>query len=216
MHYKIEVILPPIDADKLEQAIESILHPFNENNNHCDGAEFFDYYTIGGRWSGSKLRERLDPAKLEAFHNLLTERKVTVSGFQAGKPTLQPASQRDMVDALWREHFPDSGTDSCPLFDHAPSPDPSDICRLDQLPDGYSASRVVIAGPAHNDGGLTARYMVSRDFWNGVNHVDTTWNGNVSEAVASYEKTLERATTEHHEIMSPKPDWLVVTLDCHS
>src|SRR5262245_27782076 len=109
MHYHLEVILPPVD--NVEQAIGQILEPFDENGKDEDGHRnshaFWDWYVVGGRWAGAKLQAMLDPKKLEEFNAELTKRKVTVSGIQAGKQELSPASQIPMVDALWNEFFPD-------------------------------------------------------------------------------------------------------------
>ena len=54
MHYHCEIILP--ETDDIESAIASVLAPFNENgrNDYCpDHHAFWDFYAIGGRWSGA-------------------------------------------------------------------------------------------------------------------------------------------------------------------
>ncbi|GAF91717.1 unnamed protein product, partial [marine sediment metagenome] len=98
MHYHCEIILPPTDA--VESAIAEIMAPFDENNEDEEtrSPSFWDWYQIGGRWSGSKLTDHFDKDKLKNFHAELENRKVTVSGFQCGKQDISPASQIPMVD----------------------------------------------------------------------------------------------------------------------
>lgn len=207
-----EVVMPP--CDDVNAALEKILAPFDENgeeNRHV----FWDWWVIGGRWSGTKAKAKLDPAKIEAFYAELNERKVTVSGVQMGKQELSPASQIQEVDALWREMFPESGLQSCPLFGHSGDKLPGDICTLDECPKALKASRVIVAGNSHRDD-LDAVYMISESEWNGVNHIDTGFSGLVSDAISAHIKRLKNYGAEYAERITPRPDWLVVTVDYHS
>jgi len=224
MHYHLEIILPPVDD--VEQAVEQILKPFDENGKDEDGDPnrhgFWDFYVIGGRWSGVKLEVMLDPERLQVFHAELKNRKVTVSGLQFGKLTLDPGSQVAMVNSLWNEYFPESPVKVCPLFSHfndqyKHSARFPDVMRLKDMPGSLKASRVIIAGPKwNNEGFLAAEYMLQDSFWNGVTWVDSRWDGKVQTAIDEHNDRLKSAAPEYVARYVPKDDWLVVTVDYHS
>ncbi len=215
MHYHLEIIMPP--TDDVEGAVKMIMEPFDENGSededHDTKHAFWDWYVIGGRWAGAKMLDKFGREKLSDFHKMLSEKKITVSGVQAGKPTLQPAEQIATVDAMWREAFPDSGFDVCPLFDHYKD-DVGDVMKLGELP-ATLCSHVIIAGPGYSCP-IEAHYMVSDAIWNGVTHVATAWNGTIEAALAEWDKKLDSYREEWRITHTPSPDWLVVTVDYHS
>jgi len=212
MHYHLEVILPPVS--NINDAVTEILRPFDENAEERSSA-FWDWWVIGGRYSGSKAESRFPPDKLEAFKRWLIEEKVTVSGLQVGKQELAPASQIIKVDAKWREMFGVEGP--CTLFRHSNANSEEldgDICPLREAMQAR-AYRVIIAGPGY-EGGLTASYMIEEEFWNGVSHTKSTWDGRLASAVEQYKERLSRSTDEYRAAHIPKPDWITVTVDYHS
>lgn len=219
MHMHLEVLMPP--TDNIEEALEKIMQPFDESGSDEDGNQnqhtFWDWYQVGGRWAGAKMEAKLGKDRLASFNKALTEREVTVSGIQFGKQTLQPASQIEMVDALWREMFPDSNLTVCPLFDHAPKVIEGDVCQLSEVPDGLTAERIIIAGPEFNDGTkFRAEYMISDEIWNGVMHVKTQWDGQFKTAINAFKEKIKGYRDDYREKRIPKDDWIVVTVDYHS
>lgn len=224
MHYHLEVVMPPVED--IEVALKQILAPFDENGvdegGHPHKYAFWDWYVIGGRWAGAKLETTLDPAKKEAFYDEMKRRGVTVSGFQAGKQKLQPESQISMVDALWREYFPESPLKTCPFFDHfndqyQNSDGFPDIMRLKDVPPLLTASHVIIAGPSwQDDTTFEAKHMLQDSVWNGVTHVDSRWDGSVQAAIDEHIEDLKDAKPEYAAKHIPQDDWLVVTVDYHS
>jgi hypothetical protein len=216
----------------LEAVIESVMRPrWRHNEGREDDEEgelertphaFWDWYVIGGRWAGSKLQAVLDPDKLRAFHEQLVAKGVTVAGFQAGKQELSPASQIPMVDALWRETFPESRIERCPLFAHAADQNakgldgilPMDICRLAELPKDFTASHVIFAQPGWNSetedrsGPPKAAWMIAE--W-----MKTDWDQKVSSAVEMYIQSLAHLREEWRARVTPTDEWLAVTVDCH-
>lgn len=224
MHHHLEIIMPPTAS--VEAAVAQIMSPFDESGSDEDGNPnrhtFWDWYVIGGRWSGAKLECSLDPEKKDAFFAELTNRKVTVSGVQAGKQKLVPESQIIMVDALWNEFFPDAPVKVCPFFDHfndqyKNSDGFPDIMRLADVPKELTACHVIIAGPSwRDDGMLEARHMLQTEVWNGVTHVDAKWDGKVFAAIEEHRERLRNAKPEYAEKHLPNDDWLVVTVDYHS
>lgn len=194
MHYKLEIIMPP--TDDVEGAVEKIMEPFSEYNEDSKHT-FWDFYSIGGRWAGNKVEARIDPKILEEFYQWCKDEKITVSSVQCGKQTLSPADQIPKVDEKWQEM---TGLDGpCLIFDHAGSGYGSldgDVCKLSELPEGYTASHVIIAD---NDGRVLL--MLEDLLWRGDNGTD--WDGKVQSAIDKCEVT-------------PTEDWLAVTVDYHS
>lgn len=208
MHYHLEIIMPPIDEDKVEASVGTILAPFDENNED-NTHTFWDWWVIGGRWSGAKVRASLRPEKLEAFHKLLSDEGVTVSGLRCGKEKLDPATQQGRVDQIWREWFPESGYQACPLFEHAGERLPGDVMRLGDVPEGLTCARAILV-----EADLTALEMLEKSAWNGVSWQDCSWDGSIP-------KLIEKGARPHaqpkwKEANTPTDDWLVVTVDYHS
>lgn len=210
MHYHCEIIMPPVDD--VEAAVAKIMAPYSENNEDSRHA-FWDWYQLGGRYSGAKLEAMAPEGQIERFHEELKRLKVTVSGLQWGKQELSPASQAAAVDALWREMVPGAG-DVCPLFKHSGDSMSMDVCRVDQIPQRLTAFTVIVANDKYD--GLAADELLHKSIWNGASIQDTTFSGGVHEALAKHEEGLERATAEYREKCSVKPDWLCVTVDYHS
>lgn len=55
MHSHIEIIFPP-NTKNINEAVEQILKPFDENVEENKNT-FYDWYEIGGRWSGYKGKQ---------------------------------------------------------------------------------------------------------------------------------------------------------------
>lgn len=218
MHFHLEIIMPP--AEDVEAALQEIMNPFDENSSHEEnddfsGHPFWDWWTIGGRWSGAKIEAKVGADKLKEFKQKLTDMDITISGLVYGKQEISPANQIPAVDALWNEMFPDSGSEKCTLFQHSGSLIDSDICRLDELPDGLMAAKVIIAAPQWYDK-IGAENMFSKSLWNGVTHEKTRWDGNVKEAIEMHLDKIKNYKEEARDKYMPKPDWLCVTIDYHS
>ena len=217
MHYHLEIVMPPTDA--VEAALAQILDPFYEgldrNDENANGHPFWDFWSIGGRWSGAKVQAMFSEERMQAFHAALSEARVTVSGLISGKEELSPSDQIPAVDALWCEHFPESPIKQCPLFKHYTG-NVGDVMRLADVPAGLTASRVIIAGPHYKGEKLEAVYMIQDEAWNGVTHVKCEWDGKVRSAIEKHLERIKSYRPEYIEKMTPQPDWLVVTIDYHS
>jgi len=218
MHYRLEVILPP--TDDIEAAIAEVMAPFSEclddDDENKSSFTFWDWYQLGGRYSGRKLEQAVGEEKVDAFRKVLNEKNVTVSGLVWGKQELSPASQIPMVDALWREMCPGGG-DVCPMFKHSGEGVGSmDICTLDQMPEETTALAVIIAGHSYDGTKLEAKYMIHDSMWNGVMHVETQWDKKVKSALDDWVKKLSNYAEAYKQKHMPQRDWLVVTVDYHS
>lgn len=216
-HYHLEIVMPPT-AD-VHAAVTQILAPFDESLDREDeaanGHPFWDWWVIGGRWAGEKITCAFGKKRMGAFYSALHAEGVTVSSVRCGKESLSPKSQIAKVDAMWREHFPESQIMECPLFDHYKG-DIGDVMKLSDVPENLTAHRVIVAGPSFDESKLRASYMVETEIWNGVCHTRSTWSGKLYDALAEHAKDLERAISEYAAKQTPKPDWLVVTIDYHS
>ena len=221
MHYSCEIIIPP--NNDVRSAVAQILAPFDENGRDEYGEPnryaFWDFYVIGGRYAGRKTEAFIDPAELAEFYAWMKANKVLVQGFVSGKQTLADIKTERLVDDKWRAMFPGKG-EKCILFSHSNDQYhealPGDICRLGDAPETYKASRVIIAGLQYSGRGLEAKFMVETEYYNGVSHLDTEWNGNVRGAVAAYISSAWRSQPEWREKNMPTDDWMAITVDYHS
>lgn len=215
-HYHLEIIMPPVEDVKA--AVKQIMKPFDEGGEDSYKS-FWDWYVIGGRYAGAKLN--YDKSKTDAFYAWLKAEGVTVSGVQCGKQELSPASQVEKVNAKWAEMFPESGLTVCPLFAHYQNQyddnlRPPDVMKLGGVSKDLTAFAVIVAGKAYSGDGLKAEFMIHQYMWNGVNHVDTKWDGLVSSALEMHTKKLEGYREEYRKEATPTDDWLCVTVDYHS
>lgn len=234
MHYKLEIIMPPTTKQNTEAQIAFIMAPYDENIDIPEDRDdddalfewasktkqaFWDFYTIGGRFAGSKFKATLNQNKLKQFTEELDKQKITVSGIQCGKQALSPASQIPVVDKLWNEYFPGSG--ACQLFAHSNNQYDSgdahamDICTLDKMPHDYECEQVMIVTPQF-DGALGVESMFNRSIWDGRRFHDTDWSGTVGEALDRHVKRIENYVKSFQDQNTPKDDWLCVTIDYHS
>lgn len=218
MHYHLEIVMPPVA--NIEEAVGVILKPFSEctdeeeeSNTHA----FWDWWQLGGRYSGAKLEAHCGE-RLQEFRDWLHAEGVTVSGLQFGKPTLQPADQRAKIDAKWVEMFPKAGA-ICPLFDYSGKTMEGDACTVAEIPEALRAYSCIIAGPRYNggkyDGPLEAKELLHKSIWNGCTHQDTTWDGGVRSAIAQHAERLKNSAEEYKAALTIQPDWIVVTVDYH-
>lgn len=218
MHHHLEVIIPP--TNNVEESLNQVLERFNEEYKDEEGyitrSAFYDYYVLGGRWSGCKIEHLLGKDKIDKFTELLVKEKITVSGVVFGKETLKPESQIDKVNKLWNKFFPNSPVKECPLFDNYKN-DYGDVLPLGELPKTLTASRVIIAKQHWEDPTkIEAEFMYATDLWNGVTFQDTNWNGNVKEALNEYTKKLKNMSEEFVKKNTPQDNWICVTVDYHS
>ncbi len=198
MHYSLEVIMPPV-AD-VKAALDEILQPFDENDDD-NSHSFWDWWQIGGRYSGHKTEATVSPEKIKEFHAELNRRGVTVSGIQFGKQELSPASQVPMV---------------CPIFRHSGERSGADICTYKDIPPALTAYKLIVAAKDYKDEKLEAVTMFTQALWNGVTHEDTKWDGTVASGIAMHLAKLESYKDEYAAKITPQPDWMVVTVDYHS
>jgi len=217
MHAVAEIVIPP-NRDIAESVKQIMEYFFDEDDkgNKTDHADWWDFYVIGGRFSGHKLEASLGEEKLQAFREELIRRKVTVSCLQCGKQELNPASQIPMVDALWLEMFPGKG-EACPLFAHARNQYgkrgiyADDVCKVSEIPGSLTAERIIVAGPHWEDPArIIPVRMWATEWWNHVEHQKTAWDGNVKAALAAM-----RAETGYRKVQVTD-EWVVVTVDYHN
>lgn len=226
MHYHCEVIMPP--SRDIQETLEKILSKFDKNN--LDGEcpfphAFFDWFVVGGRWAGAKESCRFDPGKLEQFYKDLKAARVTISSIRFGKQAISPASQIPMVDKMWNDLFPTENGEitPCPIFAHSNNQYDGndllacDICRVDEIPETLKCNRVIIAGPSPDGNTIQVKFMLCDEQWNGINFMPINWDGLVKTAIKKFaEEAVTLCRAEYVEKITPKPDWICVTVDYHS
>lgn len=219
MHYHLEIIMPP--TENVKEAVSKILQPFSENGDPdaVDQEErepskhaFWDWWVIGGRYSGAHLTAKYEPSRLDEFYDQLAQNKVTVGSLVAGKQELVPATQIPFVDELWQHQFPEDGP--CPIFKHSNNQyedNYSDVCQMFDLPKHLNCSRVIIT-----DKDFRPTLMLEDSYWNGVTWVESKWDGSVSSALEMLQKKMKNGRPEWVAANAIESNWLLVTVDYHS
>lgn len=232
MHTHCEIVIPP--TDDVETAIRNVLAPFDETAPADDDGDrnphtFWDFWVIGGRWSGNKLLATLDKSRLSAYNEWLTTERVTVSGLQCGKQELCPAEQSAKVDERWREMFGGNPGTKCPLFQHSNDQYAhsvngayGDVMLLKDVPGALECGRIIFAEPSFNPdaseftGPISVGFMLQDEVWNGHNHMKVDWDGTFGSALAKRLQYLQGRRDGYVMAATPGPEWLVVTVDYHS
>jgi len=227
MHYYAEVITPPlpdpIDLKILDMRLGEALAQHSENTSEEDAGgyqSFYDWFTIGGRWAGNKEQAMYDPARLSQFYDLLNNQdpKLTVSSVQAGKQKLSTPEMEALVDRLWKEAFPDSTAEHCPIFAHSNDQYASesalggDVMRYKDVPwANISCARFIVL-----NADWKVHYMLEHEYWNGYTFQETSWDGSLKDGLEKLQERAKMWTDDWREQHMPKDDWLVVTVDYHS
>lgn len=220
-HYHTEILLPPTASD-IPKAIAEIMQPFDENDDDNGGCAFWDFYVIGGRFSGTKNVARYDQSALQEFYNALTQHKVTVSGLTCGKQEIKPESQIPLVDELWSKHFPEYAGKPCPLFKHSNNQYSSDsllegdIMDFADVPASLKADRIIVAGLSYDKSKFEAKEMLVESSWNGCTWQKTDWDGTFGNAIAMLTKQVADCSPKHRDERTPVKGWKAVTVDYHS
>ena len=185
MHAIVEIVIPP--TEDIAAAVDKAMNR---------SKSWWDFYVVGGRFSGHKLESRLDPKKVEEFYAALSEKKVTVSSMQCGKQELAPASQIPMVDEMWQKMFPGFG-EHCLFFNHSNNQYQhsfgTDVCKVSEMPENLTCCRLIIVGKTFSS--------LCTEHWNGKDFVKTKFDGKVMPVLKK--KKIPG-------------DWLVVTVDFHN
>lgn len=215
MHYRLELIMP--NVENVEGFIKTLLEPFYEEYNDEDGNVthygFYYHYQIGGIWSGRKIIDQLDEKKMQEFQQWLMDNKITVSSVVLGKETLAPESQKEKVDKMWLEKFPESGFNECPLFSNAGNNLQGDILEYDKVKD-FKCCRIIYA--YMDEGKPKITFMLQDEFYNGKNWQESIWDGSFKHAQILFKENLAGHREEYINKITPKENWIVVTIDYYS
>ena len=213
MIHHLEMVMPP--SGSLVHDIATTLAPYNEDNEHATGHRLLEHWRIGGRFSGDKLLAQLGHHRVSAFYDILNQHGVKVHGVSAGKQRLL-AQHVELVDSLWREHFPDSGIDACPLFDQSNhvhswgSHDwrlPGDVMTMRECPPDFTADDVLVAYGRKAAFGVSLSNEPGGTLWDAGLWAADPWDGTIGHALALY---------SHIGQLPIESDWLAVTLNCNS
>lgn len=136
MHFHCEVYAPEVPAD-IETYVAEAMAPYSQvdwdyEEEDCEEAErdcFWDWYVIGGRWSGQHSLSMLNEEKLENFYGLMKSLK-----------------DEQSIDLLFDLYFPEYGY-PCPFTRNAyDGLYEDDIWPLEQIPGNYKCYTLVVPG----------------------------------------------------------------------
>lgn len=195
MHNLMEIIVPP-HLDPVE-AIGLAMDPYNMNHDSEDFVDtFFDYYNIGGRWSGTHLKSKLGLKRLQIFENEILQIKPGLRDFPN-----TPEDKKRCFE-IWGKHFPEV-KDSCPFWgNQAPEGTNEDYHFLDITTVGELGDEVKCATFAIiNCYGESFKNLIHLEEWNGEDWELTGFNG------------VKEELLRHPSV---RKDWWIVTLDYHS
>lgn len=216
MHEHLEIIMPPRDLEDIQDAVQQVMDRYCTTEDDSESEyrfwAFWDFYLLGGRYSGRKLTNTLDQERIEAFFKALQDADIQVHVVVAGKQSVTTPEQWAQVNAIWNERFPDSGFDECPYFENAGPVLMGDVMELGKIRvDKVECNMMIVAD---EEGAVVFRAQDS--VFNGTNHETTTWNGTIQNGLELMAEMLEHYTPEYRYRVTPKDDWLVVTVDFHS
>ena len=95
MHKGVILLTKASSKEGAISAAESFLEPYGNSR-------VWDWYVIGGRWSGTLREDSLDKKKLAKYHKEFEKRKL---GWTSAENSEE--AQREKAWALWREMFPE-------------------------------------------------------------------------------------------------------------
>lgn len=214
MHYHLEIIMPPCSPSEIEARVSEIMAPWEEGGKDEYGDEqrhgFWDWYEIGGRYTGSHRRASFDPEKLSVFYDAIRDAGVQIKGLVLGKEELATDADRAKVESLWREFFPDDEI-GCQDFKDYDGAD-VDYRTVEAIGKHLSAYRVIVADwhEWKEERNLRAKRMLTKEIWNGVEHQDAKWTGSVPDLIS------EVRSVDNWRSVDIGDDWLCVTVDYHS
>ena len=217
MHFHNEIVIPPTKHLSVEPVVKEVMARFDETSEDVPEWEqkhtFWDYFLIGGRFSGSKLTSGIPKEDMDEFIKLLQHHNITVSNFQAGKQNIEPRYQVPMVNALWQEKFPGKGS-VCPIFKSDEKYN-SDICTVENIKDGLKCYRVIIGTFNAKKNKYEASWMIEENMFNGLCLIKSDWDTTVKHALKKYHDYLHQYDRVPQPHMLVQDDWLVVTVDNH-
>lgn len=139
MHYHAEVFVPT--KKNYQNVVAEIMAPHYEkwsDNDEESREGFWDWYVIGGRWSG---RHTILDLYLkygdEAYNAMLQEFKERFGWWEGGPERITRETRKAQFEEVFHKHFPDANL-------HVPMPAwrdsykqdgyPDDICALEDIP----------------------------------------------------------------------------------
>jgi len=217
MHYHAEFVIDEmlINGDNHEDILRVALKKFNEHYEYEDEDgyrnpyAFYDYFVIGGRFSGSHILCEIDTGP---FVEWCREEGVTISAVVRGKQQLDPPEQAEKVDAKWREMFPGCGKHAL-IFDHSGQGlGQFDITKLKEVNLALKCCTFGVISSGH-DGKPSLKYLLHDSYWNGVCHQAVDWNGSFWLGISNFRDRLKDLGGPNMNI--DDSEWEVVTVDYH-
>lgn len=226
MHAVAEIIIPP--TKDIKASITTVMEYFIEEDDKGEKpkgghADWWDFWEIGGRFSGRKIECKIDPNKLTQFNEFLKDQNITVSPVTCGKHGIE------RVDICTVATIPDELT--CDrLIIAGLEPNFEEWSRNFDLAKaefgvGVTEESFFHQHPRWNEARrkaddvtpkteLCVQRMWLLSYWNTVEWQPTAFEGNVKKALADM-RTQPRLSDEY-PWCGWEDDYLVVTVDYHN
>jgi len=91
----------------------------------------------------------------------------------------------------------------------------NEMSTLNNLSNIVNAARFIVA-LSDEAGNYSAEFMLEESLWNGVNFVDSAWQGSIKEALTMYDKRTAHYHASYNKAYKPQDNWVSVTVDYHS
>ena len=162
MHYHAEVYLKKLNGKPLMDAVGAHM------NRGVKSKVGWDWFVIGGRWSGEKLLAKLDKDRLKAFWVEFKKR-----GY--GWPSAEHSDEERRRDsqALFMEFFPDFKGE-IPVWrdQYKREGGEGDVAKVEDLPETLSCHTLILPGKRRAE-------VLQIEEWNGKDFVKTAFKGDV-------------------------------------
>lgn len=183
MHYHAEMYLKELDGRPIWGIVSG------QMNRGVRAKTGWDWFVVGGCWSGEKLMAKLDPNKVKAFSAEFEKR-----GYGWTSMEHPEEERRRDTHKLFMKYFPNFKGE-IPVYrdQYKEGGGEGDICKVSELPEKFSCHTLIIPGKR------SAEVLMTQE-WDGKDFVKTSFDG---DAVAELKK---RGLT----------DGYLVTVDYHS
>jgi len=169
VHYHCEVYFKERPKDVLK-AVSRVMEPYreriDEETDECSG--FWDWWVIGGRWSGIHTETKLDPVRLNEFYRVCNEKGLFLYGSK---------NPEDVQKARRAEEF-------LKFFPNFEGPVPT--CRDVYKEDGYADDTAPVEEVTERLRCYTLILpgeVLHREVWDGKAFRETDFDGYVKKAL---------------------------------
>lgn len=162
MHYHAEVYLKKLNGRPIFDVVSGLM------NRGVKAKVGWDWFVVGGRWSGDKILGKLDPEKVKAFFIEFEKR-----GYNWTSSQHSDEERRRDSSNLFMEFFPDFKGE-IPVWrdQYRHEGGEGDVCKVADLPETFSCHTLIFPGKHRAE-------VLQTEEWNGEKFVKTPFKGDV-------------------------------------